>query len=297
MMKNKKLLLVVFVIMMLSVVVPSSALAQPASQGPRVVADRSQTREMNPDKIEDWRNKTLMGIWAHPDDELSSSGTMARLVQNGNTVILVFLTSGNKGSRDLEMTAERLARIRRQEDIDANKVLGIPEENILFLGYDDGMLEYVPEKELVEKVCRLVRKYRPDGVMCFDPGDKVVSWHKTDHRMAAKVALDAARAAAYHLYFPHHLINENLQPFTVVDFFFRGGAAEPNFQVDVTDLAELRAEAYTKHTSQHGKGNAKYTGPQMDPEDMALRRAAATKKETDGKIWEKFRRVRSSMSF
>ncbi len=272
-------------------------MAQATAQEKKVVADRSQTREMNPDKIEDWRNKTLMGIWAHPDDELSSSGTMAKLVKNGNTVILVFLTSGNKGSRDLTMTSERLARIRRQEDIEANKVLGIPEENLLFLGYDDGMLEYVPEKELVEKVCRLVRKYRPDGVMCFDPGDKVVSWHKTDHRMAAKVALDAARAAAYHLYFPHHLINENLQPFTVVDFFFRGGAAEANFKVDVTDVAELRAEAFTKHTSQHGKGNAKYTGPQMDPEDAANRRARALRKDADGKIWESFRRVRSSMSF
>ena len=292
-MKIRNLVIILIVVMISLPLI----MAQATAQEKRVVADRSQTREMNPDKIEDWRNKTLMGIWAHPDDELSSSGTMAKLVKNGNTVILVFLTSGNKGSRDLTMTSERLARIRRQEDIEANKVLGIPEENLLFLGYDDGMLEYVPEKELVEKVCRLVRKYRPDGVMCFDPGDKVVSWHKTDHRMAAKVALDAARAAAYHLYFPHHLINENLQPFTVVDFFFRGGAAEANFKVDVTDVAELRAEAFTKHTSQHGKGNAKYTGPQMDPEDAANRRARALRKDADGKIWESFRRVRSSMSF
>ena len=292
-MKIRNLVIILIVVMISLPLI----MAQATAQEKRVVADRSQTREMNPDKIEDWRNKTLMGIWAHPDDELSASGTMAKLVKNGNTVILVFLTSGNKGSRDLTMTSERLARIRRQEDIEANKVLGIPEENLLFLGYDDGMLEYVPEKELVEKVCRLVRKYRPDGVMCFDPGDKVVSWHKTDHRMAAKVALDAARAAAYHLYFPHHLINENLQPFTVVDFFFRGGAAEANFKVDVTDVAELRAEAFTKHTSQHGKGNAKYTGPQMDPEDAANRRARALRKDADGKIWESFRRVRSSMSF
>lgn len=295
-MKTRNLFIAVLLIAVFSVL-SFNALAQTAGQDQRVVSDRSQTRVMNPDKIEDWRNKTLMGIWAHPDDELSASGTMAKLVKNGNTVILVFLTSGNKGSRDLEMTGERLAKIRKQEDIEANKALGIPEENILFLGYDDGMLEYVPEKELVEKICRLVRKYRPDGVMCFDPGDEVVSWHKTDHRMAAKVATDAARAAAYHLYFPHHLINENLQPFTVVDFFLRGGAAEPNFKVDVTDVAEMKAEASTKHTSQHGIGNAKYTGPQMDPEEMERRRERALRKDADGKIWEQFRRVRSSMSF
>jgi LmbE family N-acetylglucosaminyl deacetylase len=286
-----------FIILIVAVISVPLIMAQATAQERRVVSDRSQTREMNPDRIEDWRNKTLMGIWAHPDDELSASGTMAKLVKNGNTVILVFLTSGNKGSRDLTMTSERLAKIRRQEDIEANKVLGIPEENILFLGYDDGMLEYVPEMELVERVCRLIRKYRPDAVMCFDSGDKYVTWHKTDHRMAAKVALDGARAAAYHLYFPHHLIYENLQPWTVVDFFFRGGAEEPNFRVDVTDVAELRAEAFTKHTSQHGKGNAKYVGPIMDPEDAQRRRERALRKDADGKIWESFRRVRRSLSF
>jgi len=261
------------------------------------VSDRSQSRVLNPENISEWRNKTIMGIWAHPDDELSCSGTMAQLAKNGNTVYLVFLTSGNKGSRDLEMTAERLARIRRQEDIDANAILGIPEENIFWEGYDDGMLEYAPEKELVERVCWYIRKYRPDAVMCFDAGDKVVAWHKTDHRMAAKVALDGARAAAYHLYFPHHLIYQNLQPYTVVDFFFRGGGVEPNFKVDVTEFAELKFQAACKHTSQTGQGNFKYTGPEMAPEDVARLKARYLKKDADGKIWESFRRVQSSMSF
>ena len=76
----------------------------------------------------------------------------------------------------------------------ANGVIGIPEKNIFFVGYDDGMLEYVPEKELAEKVRWFIRKYRPDALFCFDPGSSWVQWHKTDHRMAAKVALDGARA-------------------------------------------------------------------------------------------------------
>ena len=78
------------------------------------------------------------------------------------------------------------------------------EENIFFLGYDDGMLEYVPQKEIVEKVCWFIRKYRPDAVFTMDPGDRWVKWHKTDHRASALLTLDGARAAAYHLYFPHH---------------------------------------------------------------------------------------------
>jgi len=77
------------------------------------------------------------------------------------------------------MTSERLAEIRKQEDHAANGILGIPKENIFILGYDDGMLEYVPQKEIVEKVCRFIRKYRPDALFSMDPGDKWVKWYKT----------------------------------------------------------------------------------------------------------------------
>ncbi len=269
---------------------------QATSQQTRMVQDRSRAREANPEDINEWRGKTVMFIGAHPDDEVSCAGTFAKLIKNGNTVYIVHLTSGNKGSRDLEMTSERLAAIRKQEDIAANGVIGIPPENIFFVGYDDGMLEYVPEKELVEKVCWFIRKYRPDALFLFDSGVDWVQWHKTDHRMAAKVALDGTRAAAYHLYFPHHRIYEGLQPFTVVDFFFKS-SKEPNFKVDITDVAELKFQAAIKHTSQWGKGNAKYTGPDMDPGDVERQRQRRLRKGPDGKIYENFRRVRESMSF
>lgn len=254
------------------------------------------SQEKNPENLDDWLDKTVLFFGAHPDDEISSSGTLAKLIKNGNKVYIILFTSGNKGSRDLEMTSEKLAEIRRQEDISANSKIGIPEENIFFLGYDDGMLEYVPEKELCEKVCWFVRKYQPDAVFSFDPGSTWMQWHKTDHRMSAFITVDGARAAAYHLYFPHHRINEGLQPFTVKDFFFYG-SREPNYKVDITDVAELKFQAACQHTSQFGKGNIKYTGPEMAPEDMERQRARRLKKETDGKIYENFRRLQESLSF
>ena len=249
----------------------------------------------NPDKIEDFKGKTIMIFSPHPDDETYCTGAMAILIKNGNTVYIVHYTTGNKGSRDLEMSSERLAIIRKKEDIDANKTVGVPEENIIWLGYDDGMLEYVPEKELCEKVCKLIRKYRPDAIFSYDPGDNWVQWHKTDHRMAAAVTLDGARAAAYHLYFPYHRIYENLQPYTVRDFFYYG-SREPDYKLDITDVAELKLKAYSKHVSQFGEQNFKYTGGEMAPQDIENIRQNL-KKDKDGKIWEQFRRVRESMSF
>jgi LmbE family N-acetylglucosaminyl deacetylase len=253
-------------------------------------------QDRNPQNIDEWKGKTILYFSPHPDDEIASSGTLAKLIKNGNKVYIVLFTNGNKGSHDLEMTGERLAEIRRNEDISANGKLGIPKENIFFLGYDDGYLEYVPQKELCEKVCWFVRKYRPDAVFCYDPGSDWMQWHKTDHRMSAFISVDGARAAAYHLYFPQHLINEGLQPFTIRDFFFYG-SRQPNYTVDITDVAELKYQAAIQHTSQFGKGNDKYVGPEMTPEDKQIIRERRLRKDPDGKIYERFRRLEESLSF
>ncbi len=253
-------------------------------------------QDKNPEDIRNWKGKTVLYFSPHPDDEIQSSGTLATLVKNGNKVYIILFTNGNKGSHDLEMTSERLAKIRRDEDIAANGKLGIPKENIFFLGYDDGMLEYVPAKELCEKVCWFVRKYRPDAVFCYDPGSDWMQWHKTDHRMSAFITVDGARAAAYHLYFPSQLINEGLLPYTVRDFIFYG-SRQPDYKVDITDFAELKYQAAIQHTSQIGKGNDKYTGPDMEPGDKEKVHDRIMKKDGDGRIYESFRRLEESLSF
>jgi LmbE family N-acetylglucosaminyl deacetylase len=264
--------------------------------------NHNQNQNSNPANAEDistWHGKTIIYFAPHPDDEIASSGTLATLTKNGNTVYVVVYCSGNAGTHDLDMTSESLARIRKQEDIAANKIVGIPEQNIFFLGYDDGMLEYVPQKEIVEKVCWYIRKYRPDAVFTLDPGSKYMVWHKTDHRAAALLSVDGARAAAYHLVFPQHFINEGLQSYIVRDWIFYesdGSVVDGNFKVDITDVARLKWEAACQHTSQMGKGNMKYTGSEMTSEDKeTLRKIIELDK--DGKVYEHFRRLQESLSF
>jgi LmbE family N-acetylglucosaminyl deacetylase len=263
---------------------------------------RSQNRNSNPANAEDiktWKGKTIIYFSPHPDDELASSGTLAALTKNGNTVYVVVYCNGNAGTHDYDMTRDKLAQIRRQEDINANGIVGIPKENIFFLGYDDGMLEYVPAKELVEKVCWFIRKYRPDAVFTLDPGSKYTVWHKTDHRAAALLSVDGARAAGYHLVFPQHYINEGLKSHIVRDWFFYesdGPIPDPNCNVDITDFADQKWQAACQHTSQMGKGNMKYTGPEMAPEDKD-RLKRMTKKDAEGKVVEHFRRLQESLSF
>jgi len=82
-----------------------------------IMAPLKETAEVaEGDRIENWTGKTVMIFTPHPDDEtFSMGGTIAHLTDNDNEVIIVIYTVDDKGSKDLEMTSERLARIRRAE--------------------------------------------------------------------------------------------------------------------------------------------------------------------------------------
>ena len=265
---------------------------------PVSISGQTGTRSQQADNdITKWTNKTIMWVGPHPDDESSCMGTLALLKANGNKIVLVMYTTGNKGSRDLEMTSERLAEIRKAEDENAMKELGISPDSFIWLGYDDGMLEYVPQLELCEKVCRLIRQYRPDAVFSMDPGSTWMKWHKTDHQMSAFITLDAARAAAYHLYFPYHRIHEGLQPFTVTDYFFYS-TGEPNYKVDITSVSDKKIRARAWYVSQFGAGNLKYVGPEPDQERINSQLKSNADRIAQGnKVYENFRRLQESMSF
>ena len=80
----------------------------------------------------------VMVVTAHPDDpEFGAGGTIARLVREGCRVAYVIVTNGDKGSGDRTMTPERLTLIRREEQQNAARELGV--ERVEFLGYEDAM--------------------------------------------------------------------------------------------------------------------------------------------------------------
>src|SRR5258706_11705181 len=124
------------------------------------------------ERVEEWRGKTVMVFTPHPDDDLfGPGGTLALLARNQNRIVVVIYTNDNKGSFDLEMTSERLARIRKVEEEAALATIGVPKENIIWLGDPDGELEYAEPKALCGQATRLIRRYRPDVVFSIDPGE------------------------------------------------------------------------------------------------------------------------------
>jgi len=202
--------------------------------------------------LENLRGKTILLFTPHPDDDtFCCAGTLALLAKGGNRIRIVIYTNDDKGSYDPEMTSERLARIRMHEEEEACRIIGIPKENISWLEYHDGMLEYANTRDLVEEVTHIIRKVRPDVVLSIDPGSEYVRWHKTDHRMAANNTVDAIRAAEWHLYFPNQLVHEGLQPFLVPqEFYYYVTEKDANYWVNIDSVVEQKLDAAMAHVSQ-----------------------------------------------
>src|SRR5215218_10663163 len=103
--------------------------------------------------------ETYMLVVAHPDDaEFSSAGTIARLTRDGKNVVIVQVTSGDKGTANAEIPPTQLTATREAEESEAARRLGVSE--VLFLRCTDGELE--PNLALREKVVRAIRQVRPD---------------------------------------------------------------------------------------------------------------------------------------
>ena len=211
-------------------------------------------------RLESLHEKTILLFTPHPDDDVfGAGGTIALLNRNHNKVYIVVYTNDDKGSYDPEMNSQRLARIRRAEQEASEAMLGTPRENILWMGYDDGMLEYAPQPKLTEEATAIIRRIRPDVLLSVDPGEWYERWHKSDHRMAAFNTIDAVRAAEFWLYFPNQKLQQGLQPYKVPEmYFYYPSPQEANYFVNIDAVAELKFDAAAKQVSQFEPAVNKY---------------------------------------
>ena len=262
----------------LMALLPALALAQGNEQKPEV-------------PVEKWTGKRLMLIGAHADDDAMSHGTLAMLQAHGNQIHIVTLTTGNVGTQDPNLSRTQLAQIRRQEELAALVELGIPGEHYINLGYDDGLLEFEDRKAVVEKLVRLIRTIRPDVLLAFDPGRRYQRWHKSDHRTAAYLAADAARAAMWRLLFEGQILQEGLKEYMISEYLFYDGAREDeNIWIDISEFAEKRVNAAAKYVSQFGPGWRNYKASLSEAELKQLRESVrSAMRMKDGKPVEGFR--------
>jgi LmbE family N-acetylglucosaminyl deacetylase len=146
--------------------------------------------------------KTLLAIFAHPDDEtFGPGGTLAKYAAEGAAVHLICATRGEVGESDLDDMGdcEDLACQREQELRCAADVLGMT--GVHFLDYQDSGMAGSPANEhpraliqadpdvLTEQVADWIRRLKPQVVLTFDPYG---AYGHPDH-----IAIYRATVAAY----------------------------------------------------------------------------------------------------
>jgi LmbE family N-acetylglucosaminyl deacetylase len=191
---------------------------------------------------------SVLVVMAHPDDaEFSAGGTLARWTAAGSKVTYCVCTDGDKGTSDPERDPREVAGQRIAEQRAAARVLGV--EEVVFLGHPDGTLQ--PSLELRRDVVRVIRRVRPEAVLCPDPtrrfGPEYIN--HPDHRAIGEVTLDAIYPSARDpLVFPE-LVAEGLEPHKVTQVFV-ANPSEITCVVDITSTLETKLEALRQHRSQ-----------------------------------------------
>lgn len=190
-----------------------------------------------------------MVVVAHADDaEFGCSGTVAKLCAEGWEMVYVMCTDGSKGSGDREITQMELSSIRRREQADAGKALGL--KDVVFLDHEDSMLQ--PTLELRKDIAREIRRYQPDVLICQYPMRTLDGgWGvgHPDHFAAGEAALAAVFPAARdHMTFPD-LLEDGFEPHKVAEVWIMGHP-EPDLYMDVTKHMGASIKAIMAHKSQ-----------------------------------------------
>ena len=211
-------------------------------------AERTSLKDSGIDGVdkEFWRG---MVVVAHADDaEFGCSGTVAKLCAAGWEMVYVMCTDGSKGSSDREITQRQLASIRRKEQQNAGKTLGL--KDVVFLDYEDSMLQ--PTLALRKDIAREIRRYKPDVLITMYPMRNLDGgWGvgHPDHMAAGEAALQAVFPTARdHMTFPD-LLDAGFEPHKVAEVWIIGHP-QPDLYVDVTQHMDTSVAALMQHKSQ-----------------------------------------------
>lgn len=154
----------------------------------KIIVRKGKEIRMNHSNIK--KLGTILGIWAHPDDEaFISGGIMTQAIKNGQRVVCITATKGERGGREKKITLREMAKIRQKEMRDSLAVLGIKEHH--FLGYIDGECKDANEKEVTGKILKVMRYIQPNTILTFGP-DGMTGHH--DHQAVSRWTTEAYKS-------------------------------------------------------------------------------------------------------
>ena len=185
----------------------------------------------------------ILAFGAHPDDvELGAAATIAKEVSLGKKVGIIDLTQGELGTRGSK-------ELRKTEALRAAKILGVTlRENLKFA---DGF--FVNDKRHQLEVIKLIRKYKPEIVLCNAIEDRHI-----DHGKGSKLVSDACFLSGLEKIETEFEgeVQKKWRP-KLIYHYLQWNNSKPDFVVDISNFMDVKIEAVLAYTSQFYDPNSK----------------------------------------
>lgn len=181
----------------------------------------------------------ILAVGCHPDDvEIACSGTLAKCVRRGDTVIVCHASSGNLGH--VIIPPDELTKIRAEEARRAGALAGI---EVIWGGFDDLEI-FDNNKASRDKMVDVIKYAQPDVIITHDPND-----YMPDHVAVSRLVFDASFAATLPNYASKFSDPASLVPIYYMDTL-AGVGFNPTDYVDISDEIDLKIKMLECHESQ-----------------------------------------------
>lgn len=111
---------------------------------------------------------TILGVWAHPDDETwCMGGLLAQASINGQRTVCVTATCGEAGmtSDESKWPQADLSKIRKEELEKSLQILGVTDHK--WLDCNDGQMSSADSNHYISCIKEIIEEIRPDSIFTF----------------------------------------------------------------------------------------------------------------------------------
>jgi N-acetylglucosamine malate deacetylase 1 len=189
--------------------------------------------------------KIALAMGAHPDDiDFMMSGTLLMLKAAGYEIHYMNVANGNRGSQEFD--AGQTAKIRREESLQAAKILGAEfHESIC------NDLEILYTTDLLQRLTAVVREVKPTIVLTNSPWD-----YMEDHINTCRLAVSASFSRGMPNFETIPLrpaIEQDVTVYHALPYGLCDGLGKPVVPgtfVNTTSVYKTKLEALASHKSQ-----------------------------------------------
>jgi N-acetylglucosamine malate deacetylase 1 len=180
------------------------------------------------------KNKSVLVIAAHPDDEtIGCGGTIKKHRVNKDIVNVIFMTNGISAR-----TINKKKILKRKKDlVEVSKILDF--KIIKTLNFKDNQLDSVPLLKIIKEIEKIIIKLKPDIIYTHYENDLNV-----DHQITYKATMTACRPSpntsikeinCFEILSSTDWSSNNLKRFN------------PNYYIDVKNFTESKKKSLKKY--------------------------------------------------